>query len=959
PEDLSRVILKCMEKDKNKRYQGASELLAELIKIEAGTVSVPVPEKLQIPKFLIRREKEPAKEKRPVFVAREQDLERLDEFFNTALSGKGQVVFVNGEAGSGKTALVQEFARRAQESHSDLIVATGKCNAQTGIGDPYLPFIELLSLLTGDVESKWMAGVITREHAIRLWNLLPLSVQSLLDNGQDLINIFVPGAALVSRAEVFASGLTGWLVRLKKLVEHKSSLPADSTLQQSSLFQQYTEVLQALARNHPLLLVLDDLQWADAGSTSLLFHLGRRIEGSRILIIGAFRPAEVAVGRGGERHPFEPVLNEFKRDFGDIELEVGKAEGRRFVDAFIDTEPNQLSSSFRDTLYRQTKGHPLFTVELLRGMEEQGFLVKDKKGQWVEGPELNWDALPARVDAVIEERISRMPERLQEVVTLGSIEGEEFTAEVVARLQETEVRELVRLLSSELDKRYHLVSAKGMMHLATHRLSLYVFQHFLFQKYLYHRLDAVERAHLHEEVGNILESLYGEQAEEISVQLARHFQEAGITTKSIEYLHKAGNKAVRLSAYAEAISHFNKALELLKTLPETPERDQQELALQLALTAPLQVARGFGAPELGQAVIRARELCDKIGNTPQLFTALVQLATFYSTRAEYRTALKLREQISRIAEQSEDPMVTAISYYIHTWPLLNVGELVQTLDHAKRMIALYDPDKHGSLAYIFGYDLGVLNLVFGSWALWFLGYPDQALKQFNVATDHARKLGHPYTLAFTLVGGCELHWFLRDRQRVNDYTEELVPLSDERRFVYWQAHGIFYRGERQTLEGQVKKGIEQMKQGLSMMRATGTETCLTRLLSRKAEACKKMRQTKEGLAAITEAMDLMRRYDERYMEAELHRLKGELLLMEGETASEVEACFRKAIEVSRRQQAKSLELRAVMSLSRQLMKQGKKEQAKKLLADIYGWFSEGFDTPDLKEAKLLLDELSN
>ena len=399
-EELTAVILRCLEKDREKRYQTAAELLAELRCLEEGLPTAAGALKPKVPAFLAEGAKE-VRLTRPVFVACSQELEKLGESLDAALSGKGRVIFVTGEAGSGKTALVQEFARRAQERYPELIVASGKCNAHAGIGDPYLPFIEILSLLTGDVEAKWTTGVISREHALRLWQLLPLSVKALMDDGQDLVNIFVPGAALAARGEAFSGRLTCSLAGLKKLVERKSSLPPDLMLQQSNLLEQYTRVLQDLAKEKPLLLILDDLQWVDPGSASLLFHLGRRIQGNRILILGAFRPAEVALGRGGERHPLESILHELKRDFGEIEVEVGKTEARRFVDDLIDTEPNRLGVSFRETLYGQTKGQRLFTVELLRNMEERGALVKDQDGRWIEGPDLDWNTLPARVDAVI------------------------------------------------------------------------------------------------------------------------------------------------------------------------------------------------------------------------------------------------------------------------------------------------------------------------------------------------------------------------------------------------------------------------------------------------------------------------------------------------------------------------------------------------------------------------------
>lgn len=956
-EELSGVIFKCMEKSKERRYQKIEDLLSELKNIVEGFPVAVTPRKPSTPEFLIASEEESIDLEEPVFVAREQELEKLGKFLDIVLSGQGQVIFIKGEAGDGKTALLQEFSRRSQKEHNTLIIASGKCNAHTGIGDPYLPFIELLNLLTGDVEAKWTAGVITREHAARLWNLLPLSVKSILNNGTDLINIFVHGEALISRCETFVFEWTDWLTSLKKLVEHKSALPVDPTLQQSNLFEQYTRVLEALAREQPLLLVLDDLQWTDAGSASLLFHLARRIKGSRILILGAFRPAEVALGRSGERHPLESVINELKRDFGDVELEVGKTGDRQFIDALLNTEPNRLSSEFRDTLFRQTKGHPLFTIELLRGMQEQNLLVKDKEDQWVEGLDLNWNKLPVRVDAVIEERISRLTEKLRDILTLASVEGEEFTVEVIAGLQKAEVRELVHLLSQDLDKRHHLVSAKGVRRLERQRLSLYLFQHILFQRYLYNSLDGVEKTHLHEEVGNILEALYGEQTEEIAVQLARHFQEAGIVEKAVEYLSKAGNKAVRLSANEEAIAHFTKGLDLLQTLPDTIERAQQELTLQITLAAPLIAVKGYGTPELGQALSRAQELCQQIGETPKLFIARSLLVLFNALRGEYHTAIELGEQNNKIAKQADDKMLLAVSYSLLGWPLLNVGKFDKGREYMEYLIDTYDPEKFRSQMFIYGQDLGQIALSWESWALWFLGYPEQALKRAKEAIDLARKLNHPHTLAFALTIGCEFHWFLRDFQVVKEYTEELVPLATEEGFVFWLAHGIFYQGERQTLEGKVKEGIGQMYQGINMMRATGTETCLTRLHARLAEACVKVGQAEEGIAAIAEAMEVMRKYDERYYEPELHRLKGELLLMQGEAEADAEECFRQAIKASHRMKAKSLELRAVVSLSRLLQKQGKKEEARMVLQEVYSWFTEGFDTPDLKEASALLEEL--
>ncbi|MFQ5858707.1 MAG: AAA family ATPase, partial [Anaerolineae bacterium] len=475
------------------------------------------------------------------------------------------VCFVTGEAGSGKTALVTEFARRAQDTHAGLLVAVGQGDAQTGVGDPYLPFREILKQLAGDVEAKLAQGSITQENAGRLRDFLRVSGQALVDLGPDLIDIFVPGAGLATRAGTFLAGKVGWLNKLEKLSAREAAGPGE--VEQSHIFEQYTDVLKAMAAQRPLVLVLDDLQWADVASINLLFRLGRRIGEGHILIVGAYRPDDVALGRGGERHPLEPVLNELKRYHGDVWVDLGhveEAQGRQFVDAFLDTEPNRLGEGFRQAFFQHTEGHPLFTIELLRNLQERGDLVQDEEGRWIEGPVLDWGLLPTRVEGVIEERIGRLEEELREALRVASVEGEEFTAEVVARVQAVNERGLVRQLSGELDKQHRLVGARGIRRLGRRRLSLYRFQHNLFQKYLYNSLDEVERAYFHEDVGLVLEELYGEQTEEIAVQLARHFLEADRDDKALAYLMKAGDAAARVYANAEAVAHYTRALEVAK-----------------------------------------------------------------------------------------------------------------------------------------------------------------------------------------------------------------------------------------------------------------------------------------------------------------------------------------------------------------------------------------------------------
>ena len=298
----------------------------------------------------------------------------LERWLEEALRGQGRVGFVVGEPGSGKTTLLREFARRAMEAYPDLIVAGGNCNAYAGLGDPYLPFVELLRLLTGDVEARRAAGTLSREHARRLREIAPAALEAVLESGPTLIDALLPGAALLERARALPDG-AAWAARVQQVLDHRVGAPS-----QAYLFDQLTRVLQALARDQPLLLMLDDLQWADAASISLLFHLGRRLAGQRILILGAYRPEEVAVGREGQPHPLQSVLLELGTLWEENEVDLAQAEGRAFVEALVDSEPNRLGAAFRESLYRQTGGHALFTVELWRGLKQRGDLLRDDEG---------------------------------------------------------------------------------------------------------------------------------------------------------------------------------------------------------------------------------------------------------------------------------------------------------------------------------------------------------------------------------------------------------------------------------------------------------------------------------------------------------------------------------------------------------------------------------------------------
>jgi DNA-binding SARP family transcriptional activator/predicted ATPase len=561
----------------------------------AGQLESPL--RLRIPPYapaFLDPEREPIATTGPVFVARERELAWLGAHLDAALAGHGRAAFVTGGPGRGKTMLLREFARQALRAHPELLFALGNCNAYAGVGDPYLPFRDVLGMLTGDVESRWVAGAITRQHARRLWDALPDACQAVLDYGASLIDIFLPAAPLLSRVAAAFPDDHERHRRWQALIERQHA--ETGGLEQSHLFEQVTNVLRTLATWNPLLLLLDDLQWADSASIGLLFHLGRRllVPGNRVLIVCAYRPEEVALGRASagsgrwERHPLEKTLAEFKRRFGDVQLDLAQVkerQGQEFVAALLDTEPNRLDATFRDALFRRTAGHPLFTVELLRAMQQQGDLVQDPVGNWIEGPTLHWERLPARVEAVVGERLGRLEGRLRDILTVASVEGDTFTAQVVAQVQGIPEQEFLQTLSQELRARHRLVQEAGEVHIAGTGwyLSRYQFTHSLFREYLHSALSAGERRLLHGKIALALETLYDDQAVEIVAQLAHHYAEAGQLVRAIEYALRASEHARRAYANEEAIKFLQRGLALLgaSSLDDSRAAWYHEIAAQL------------------------------------------------------------------------------------------------------------------------------------------------------------------------------------------------------------------------------------------------------------------------------------------------------------------------------------------------------------------------------------------
>lgn len=595
-----------------------------------------------------------------MFVARHRELARLEAFLEEALAGKGRVCFVAGEPGSGKTALAQEFIRRAQEAHTDLIAAIGNCNAQTGIGEAYLPFREVLGLLTGDLGAKLAQGAITTEGANRLQKILARSGLLLLEAGPDLIGAFVPGGVIISAVGKAVAKQAGWDEKLTAAVQQKAarSALAQTSVEQDHIFEQYTHFLIKFAAEHPLLIVLDDLQWADTSSISLLFHLGRRIGQSRVLIVGTYRPDELAQGREDGPHPLVKVLAEFKRLFGETEIELGQgddSEARAFVDACVDTEPNRLGYDFRQALAHHTGGNPLFVVELLRHLQEHRQLIKNRDSEWCEAAAIDWGVLPVRVEGVIEERLLRLGPDGRETLAVASVEGQSFTAEVIAQIRKADDRETIRRLSTEMSRQHHLVGAAGVERTGSRRLSRYQFRHSLFQKYLYLAMDEIERSYLHEDVGNTLEAFYAGRLDDVTVQLARHFSICGLDAKAAHYHRRAGELAVARYAHDEAVQHFTEALALIPA---------DELAARCQLLFAREAAYNWQGKRVAQADDLATLAALAVSLNDRRVQAEVSLrrASYARQTGDYQTAQTQALEAVMAAEQAGESGVEAQGY---------------------------------------------------------------------------------------------------------------------------------------------------------------------------------------------------------------------------------------------------------------------------------------------------------
>ena len=547
-------------------------------------------------------------------------------------------------------------------------------------------------------------------------------------------------------------------------------------------------------------------------------------------------------------------------------------------------------------------------------------------------------------------RLDRL-EVAREVAQLAATLGREFSydlLEAVVGLDEATLRRgLAQLVDAEL------VYQRGQPPQAR-----YLFKHALIQDAAYQSLLRSTRQQYHQRIAEVLAARFPETVAAQPELLAHHLTEAGQSAQAVDYWQRAGACAEERSAHVEAISHLTRGLEVLQTLPDTPERTQHEFLLHLALSTPLVMTQGWGAADVERAYTRAFALSQHMGEVPPSFPELLGQWRFYLVRAQLQTAHTLAEQLLTLAQRVHDPVASLIAHFAPGITLFFLGDFVQARPHMEQVIALHDPQAHRPLASRFGEDLGVACLSHLAFTLWTLGYPDQALSLAQQVLTLGHEIMHPHTLAAALHWNAWLYQLRREDHAAQTRAEAGIALGHEQAFPHIVALCMVWRGWALAVQGQSGVGLAQMHQGQEAWRATGGEITQPFCLTLLAEAYGTMGQADTGMALLAEAQAQAQATGERWFEAEMYRLRGELLLAASvDNSPDAEACLHQALAVARRQQAKSLELRAAMSLARLWRQQGKRAEARQVLAQVYDWFTEGFDTADLQEARTLLDAL--
>lgn len=845
----------------------------------------------------------------PGLIGRDQDLSSLHRLVDLARRGKRQVVFIAGEAGIGKTALLNTFV---QQIASAAWVVCGQCVEQYGTREAYLPIFDALGRLCQGEHTTQALAILTQ---------------------------YAPS----------------WLVQMPGLVSDDQLKALRNRVQGTTptrMLGELCEALEALGSEQPFVLALEDLQWIDVSSLDLVSTLARRGHSARLLLIGTYRAADVIVSE----HPLRAVLQDLQAHRQCTELwpdNLTEAEVEAYLtDRFT---AHEFSPKLKQLIHRNTAGNPLFVTAIVDELVRDK-LIDDGDGRWhltADAEHLDtWRSASLR--QLIEGQLARLSPGEQRLLEVAAIIGNEFRSNTVASGLEIDSLE-VEEQADALVRRHQVLRKGGSVEEGAQ--AQYAFLHDLYRVAAFERSSQGRRRHWYKRIAEAIADHFVDRVEEVVTELAYYFEHAGMAAEAAEYCAIAGEKASKQFAYAEALSQFRRGIDLLKKTPGSNERDAIELRLQIGVAWPLVVQQGYRSEEVVAALARARELNEKLGEGPRSFSALRGFYELLAGRADYESTLALCDKMDQFAQGEKDPYFAAETLRLRGVCNFFLGRLNESRSELEESIAVYKRESGSSELLALSDAVSSFSVL--SLALWMLGYPDQAIRWAGDALDRANVLGAPFSIVVARCFRAMLMRFLRDNAATITEAEAAMVTADKYGFPYWRAQASLEHGWATTMQGRGSTGVKEIRSVVNSV-SLGLGGSMAKL----AEACLKVGKNAEGLRAADEALAFVIEHKEGAWEPELHRLKGELLvqraqaraLKRGHDLEKAERCFTTAIERAQANSAKSFELRAAMSLHRLWSRAGKHAEAHRILNDVYGWFSEGFNSPDLVDARRLLDK---
>jgi predicted ATPase/DNA-binding winged helix-turn-helix (wHTH) protein len=843
-------------------------------------------------------------------VGRQVDLDALETCFRRAAAGSRQLVFLSGEAGIGKTTVIDLWLARLA-ARSEVECRRGQCAAFYGEGEPYLPLLDVLGQLGRGPQGEEFRTVLRRYAPMWLVQLPGLVVDAELERVQRQVQGATP----------------------------------------TRMVRELADALAVLTADRPLVLVLEDLHWSDQSTVEFLAYLAQRREPARLLVLGTYRPVEAVV----RAHPLRGLVHELCGRGQGVEwrLELLPAAG---VAAYMAGRlGGPVTPALAAFVHARTEGNALFMVNIVEHLVQQRLVVQ-REGQWALRDQTGPVSLPEGLRQLLLRRIETLTPEAQQVLEVASVVGEAFAVAAVAAGAQCPLEHVEEVCAALATQRHFLDDTGLSVWPDGTRSGGYRFQHALYRQVLYEHLGSMRCVQLHGRIGARLEVGYGAQVGEIASQLAVHFERGGAVQRAVYYWQQTADNAARRNAHHEAIAALTTGLALLATLPDSLERAQDELRLLLILGKLLMGVQGQSAPEVGEVYTRAHTLCHYVGEPSQLLQVLQGLYIFHCTQAQLRTASALSQQLFELAHHQHDTVLVLEGHIAVGVTAFYRSDLVTARAHLEQSVHLCDTQLPPTPIFSGGHDRRVMTRAWLAPALWELGYADQAQQRSQEALALAQQVGHTPSLAYAEVFAALLSQYRRDATATQAYAEALMALAAAQGFGHRLEHGRLLWGWALAMQGDVAAGVAHIQQGLVAVQGTGPQLYRPYFLSLLAEAYGQAGQPEAGLTVLDEAVTLVATTEARWWEAELYRLKGELLFrLPLPTIPQAEACFQQALDVARRQQAKALELRVALSLSRLWQWQGKRDQARQLLTEVYGWFTEGFETPDLQEARAWLE----